>query len=369
MAYTRARQYNPHADWGVDSKNREVNALGQHKIRGYSPDRAPSRGFGGLNEFYLRQNNDGTPKDIERAANDLRTRGRIINSQDQRKEDNWENRGFTTARSGPNPYPVKDNTNTDQYGNRLAGPAGQAPAPKGAGPRLEAGDGQIPGPGNNTDGLDEYGEEPATGDEETPASRTAANPYSRAGNIENAKAAGEFDDVRNSYNAKAAGSGYQMDEDGTISPLSKAPSGPDGTSEFARETLGPGAEDIRARRDFARGEAPVTRTEINPGTPRSATEPFGTVSRVDKMNPYGTATAIVPNDPKAPVPRILPATTQDYMGHTVPMNPYLKQQSLVQDTKFGSMTPGSQKPLGQDDADSYRRIARGGKIPSTKTAA
>lgn len=344
MAYTRAQQLNPYNQWSVDSRGREVNGLGRHKIRGYSPDRAPSRGFGGLNEFYLRQNNDGAPKDIERATNDLRKAGVMIDMNNQRGGDTWENRGFTTARSGPNPYPA----------------AQQGPTPDQqrwsdiAASKLEAGDGSVPEMPDDGSGDGSPASMPQP-------SRTAANPYSRAGNIANAKAAGEFDDVRNSYNAKAAGSGYQMDEDGNIIPLPKQDDGT-GTSPFARATLGPGAEEIRARRDFARGEAPVRFSGQDMNDPNADEMNLQPV-RAEKLNPYGIATATFGTSPPSG------GTMPDYMGRTVPMNPYLKQQRLVQDTKFGSMTPGSQKSLGQDDADIYRRIARGGKIPSTKTAA
>ena len=52
----------------------------------------------------------------------------------------------------------------------------------------------------------------------------------------------------------------------------------------------------------------------------------------------------------------------------VSMSPYLQEQSLVQDSKFGKM-PDAQKPLGSMDAEQFKAIARGGKMPRAKTTA
>lgn len=104
MARTRAQDYDPYSDWGVNPKGQQVNAMGQRKTIGFSPDRAPSRGFGGLNEHYTRQAYDGSPKAIEDYANDARKSGELVKKDGGRMLDTWENRGFKTHLSDKNPY-------------------------------------------------------------------------------------------------------------------------------------------------------------------------------------------------------------------------------------------------------------------------
>ena len=355
MAYSRSQQYNPYNDWSVDSRGREVNALGQHKIKGYSQKQGPSRSFGGLNEFYLRQQNDDPNMDIDRAAQKINKSGDIITKDGRRVPDTMRNRGYS-SRSDQNPYDRPQGPTPDQ----------QRWADKAAASKLEAGDGQMPGPANNTDGLDEYGEEPANEASPKPT-RAAANPYfSRAGNIENAKASGEFDSVRDKYNADSEGSGYRMDENGTINPLSKTDDGT-GTSPYARERFGPRAEEMRAERDFAKGEAPVQFTDPNVGP--NADEMNMRPIRAEKINPYGTATATLTPDGSAPMGGRA-TTTDPLTGKTVPMGQWASDQSAVQATKYGPDAAQAGKeyfnpskvPLGQDDAEQYRKIARGGKM-------
>lgn len=146
--------------------------------------------------------------------------------------------------------------------------------------------------------------------------------FSRAALIEGAKKSGEFADIMNAYNRNAQGTGYRMDKNGNINPLSKS-ADDQGTSPFAREVYGPRAQDIATRRDFARGEAPVQQTTVN-GMPA-----------LTKMNPYGTA-----------IRQDLPASTgvrQGMMpdpltGKMVPMRQWAADQSAVQATKLGSNT-------------------------------
>jgi len=104
MARTRAQSYDPYSDWGTNSKGQQVNAMGQRKTIGYSPDRIPARGFGGLNEHYIRNSYDGTPKAIDAAAQEARKAGALIDRNGQRMADTWENRGFKTHLSDKNPY-------------------------------------------------------------------------------------------------------------------------------------------------------------------------------------------------------------------------------------------------------------------------
>lgn len=345
---SRSQQYNPYNDRSVDSRGREVNALGQHKTVGYSPKRTPSRSFGGLNEHYIRQNSDAPAKDVANAAQEARKAGVLINKDGQRMADTWGNRGFTTSRSSRSPYPEKPQGGPTQDQQRWAGAAAK---------KLEAGDGQAPK--QAAVGADvpwAGGMAPAT-----KSRATAANPYSREGNIANAKAAGEFDDVRSNYNSDIRNRGYNMDEKGTINPMSKEDDGT-GTSPFARARFGAGAEEIRARRDFAKGEAPVRFTDPNVGP--NADEMNMRPIRAEKINPYGTATATLTPDGSPAIGGR--ATMPDPLtGKTVPMKQWAADQSAVQATKFGPTSP-SKVPLGQDDADQYRQIARGGDITKKK---
>ena len=349
MAYSRSQQYNPYNDWSLDSRGREVNGLGQHKTVGYSPKRTPSRSFGGLNEHYLRQNYDGSREAIDEAAQEARKSGVLISKDGQRMADTWKNRGYS-SRSDQNPYARPQGPTPDQ----------QRWADKAAASKLEAGDGQMPEMPD--DGSGDGSPAPAT-----KPTRAAANPYfSRAGNIENAKAAGEFDSVRDKYNADSEGSGYRMDENGTITTLSKTDDGT-GTSPFARERFGPRAEEIRAQRDFAKGEAPVRFTDPNVGP--NADEMNMRPIRAEKINPYGTATATLTPDGSAPMGDRA-TTTDPLTGKTVPMRQWAADQSAVQATKYGPDAARAGKdffnpskvPLGQDDAEQYRKIARGGKM-------
>ena len=150
-----------------------------------------------------------------------------------------------------------------------------------------------------------------------------------------------------------------MDENGFIKPLSKTDDGT-GTSPYARDKWGAGAEEIAARRDFARGEAPVKVTDPNIGP--NADEMYPQPLRAEKLNPYGSSTATYGSKPVAG------GTMRDHAGRAVSMSPYLQDQSLVQDSKFGKM-PDAQKPLGSMDADQFKAIARGGKMPRTKPTA
>lgn len=167
-----------------------------------------------------------------------------------------------------------------------------------------------------------------------PASGPGPAPnFSRSALVQGAQKSGDFARVRDQYNTAAVGTGNHMDEMGNITPLSKTGGGPDGTSAFAQDKWGAAAEDIRARRDFARGEAPVQFTKAPAGgfagqeSMRSqTTQP---VISATKMNPYGSATATY--GPRAPGQG--GTMTDPLTGKNVPMKEYLPQQSAVQDTK------------------------------------
>jgi hypothetical protein len=85
---------------------------------------------------------------------------------------------------------------------------------------------------------------------------------------------------------------------------------------YAREKFGPAVEDIRARRDFARGEA------MN----KSVSQGVGTMT---KTNPYGSASATYGG--KSTGPGMMP---DPLTGKQVPMRQWASDQSAVQATKY-----------------------------------
>jgi hypothetical protein len=164
--------------------------------------------------------------------------------------------------------------------------------------------------------------------------------FSRSALVQGAKKSGDFARVRDQYNTAAVGTGNRMDKMGNITPLSKTGGGPDGTSAFAQDKFGAAADEIAARRDFARGEAPVQFTKAPAGgfagqeSMRSqTTQP---VISATKMNPYGSATATY--GPRTPGQG--GTMTDPLTGKNVPMKEYLPQQSEVQDTKEPGSTSG-----------------------------
>lgn len=369
MVRNLAGQYDPYGDWGVDSHGREVNAMGQHKIVGYSPDRQPSRGFGGLNEHYARQNYDGPHKAIQDFANEARKSGALIDRNGQRMEDTWENRGFTTHLSDKNPYPVTPAPGQPNFDPKAA-EDNRRFAGGNAGPeKTSIGDAYKMMDESAGKARDEsqYTMPPGLSPN-TSSSRLPSNPYAdRQANVDQAMRDGTFDSIRGKYNEGAPGS--PMDEYGKITPLLKTDDGT-GTSPYARATLGPGAQEIAARRDFARGEAPVQFS----GQAGSPTSPL----RAEKMNPYGTATAEYSG------PSQIGGTMPDPLnpGKTIPMRQWAADQSAVQATKFGpnagqagedylnpKKVSSYSTPLGSMDAEQFKAIARGGKMPRAKTPA
>lgn len=201
--------------------------------------------------------------------------------------------------------------------------------------------------------LSKYGLKPQEADSRPPL-RAAAGPlslsptatavpkgplnFSRSALVEGAKQSGDFAGIRKGFNTQsaAAQTGMRMNERGGVSPLNKTTTGADGLTPYARERFGPAVEDIRARRDFARGEAPVKLTRAPEGafagqeSLRSQT--LRPVVSAEKTNPYGTATATF--GPRAPGAG--GTMTDPLTGQTVPMKSYLAQQTAVQDTKFGA---------------------------------
>lgn len=175
----------------------------------------------------------------------------------------------------------------------------------------------------------------------TPTAPSQPLNFSRTSLVQGAKAKGDFDRVRSDYNEKAtgAGTGMQMDDMGNIKPLSKLADA-QGTSPFARAKWGAGAEDVRARRDFASGRTVDTSgtsgmvKQDNGARPTQAMDFKRSISSA-----YGTGSN------QSTMPRSGGGVMPDPLtGQLIPMNPYLKQQQAVQNTKFG---PNSQQ-AGED---------------------
>lgn len=123
------------------------------------------------------------------------------------------------------------------------------------------------------------------GAEDVPANTSTPTPekplnFSRSALIEGAKKSGDFIKTREGFNKQsaAAQTGMEMDDNGSIQAKDKTKVGSDGLTDYAREKFGPAVEDIRAKRDFARGEA------MN----KSVSQGVGTMT---KTNPYGSASA------------------------------------------------------------------------------
>ncbi len=154
----------------------------------------------------------------------------------------------------------------------------------------------------------------------TPSASGSQEPpnFSRSALVEGAKRSGDFDRVRGDYNRQsaAAQTGMRMNDRGSITPLNRTTAGADGMTPYAREKFGPAVEDIRARRDFARGEA------MN----KSVSQGVGTMT---KTNPYGSASATYGG--KSTGPGMMP---DPLTGKQVPMRQWASDQSAVQATKY-----------------------------------
>lgn len=180
-----------------------------------------------------------------------------------------------------------------------------------------------------------------------PPLRSAAGPqkplnFSRSALVEGAKRSGDFDRVRGDYNRQsaAAQTGMRMNDRGSITPLNRTTAGADGMTPYAREKFGPAVEDIRARRDFARGEA------MN----KSVSQGVGTMT---KTNPYGSASATYGGKPTGPGMMPDPLT-----GKQVPMRQWASDQSAVQATKEGTSGWGENRTTNKagDDYSNPQKI-------------
>lgn len=297
------------------------------------------RGFGGLNNFYLLQNRNipafqnphsGVPWGLGNSAQEMGARmnqaGNMLLADGRYVPDTMYTRTMGSMGPQQNAAIQPQGPNPDQMRWAQAFANDRKPTATPSAPDQSLGGA-------------------AFGNTLTPtATAGAPSNFSRAALIEGAKKSGEFTDIMNAYNRNAQGTGYRMDKNGNINPLSKS-ADDQGTSPFAREVYGPGAQDIAARRDFARGEAPVQK--FDPMAGPNADEMNPQPMQFSKMNPYGSATA-------TSAPSKGGMMRHEITGKMVPMSPYLAEKRAIQDTK--------NKPLGSQDANRFRDLVRKGRM-------
>lgn len=170
----------------------------------------------------------------------------------------------------------------------------------------------------------------------SPTSGPAPAPnFSCSALVQGAKKSGDFKRVRDQYNTAAVGTGNRMDEMGNIKPLSKTGGGPSGTSAFARDKFGAAAEDIRARRDFARRDA-LQETSSRQG----GLVPSKTGGRPSLSSDYSASFSSKYGSGSGVAGKTSGVMADPLTGKTVPMKEYLPQQSAVQKTKEPGNTSG-----------------------------
>jgi hypothetical protein len=246
------QNYRQAGDWRFDRDSRYTGdgyrrSDGQKKIMGYSQKQGGRR-MGGINEFHALQRG-------ARAFSDPRFPGQSAGEIAQ----DMSSRGETTGFGGRGVTPDTGRPQTAQTGGskggfkRFRGPTDdqrkwsrkfqESQTPRTT--PTPSGGGMLGAAARNFKRAVGAG---------APASGPAPAPnFSRSALVQGAKKSGDFARVRDQYNTAAVGTGKRMDKMGNITPLSKQASGPEGTSAFARDKFGAAAEDIRARRDFARG--------------------------------------------------------------------------------------------------------------------
>lgn len=159
--------------------------------------------------------------------------------------------------------------------------------------------------------------------------------FSRAALVQGAKESGDFARVRDQYNTAAVGTGNRMDKMGNITPMSKTGGGPDGTSAFARDKYGAAADEIAARRDFARRDA-LQETSSRQG----GLVPSSTGGRPSLSSDYSASFSSKYGSGSSVAGKTSGAMADPLTGKTVPMKEYLPQQSAVQGTKEPGNTSG-----------------------------
>lgn len=315
------------------------------------------RGFGGVNNFWALQNrslpafqnpHSGVPFGLGNSAQEIGARmtqaGNLLLPDGRYVPDTMYTRTMGSMGPQQNAAIQPQGPNPDQmrwaqaFANAQQAPAGLAV------PNQMGGNSLLGAVGLNP--LTGAGQSPSSfkGFSGAPTQTAPPTNFSRAALIEGAKKSGEFKDIMSAYNRNAQGTGYRMDQYGNINPLSKT-ADDQGTSPFAREVYGPGAQDIAARRDFARGESPVQK--FDPMAGPNADEMNPQPIQFSKMNPYGSATA-------TSAPSKGGMMRHEITGKMVPMSPYLAEKRAIQDTKI--------KPLGSEDANRFRNLVRKGRM-------
>ena len=382
--YDRNQDYMGAGDWRNTDRNPSddgyrIDARAGASMPGTGPGTGNTsipmgRGFGGLNYFNalqnrnipaFRQNNQGTPwglgNSAQEAGANLTQSGNILRADGSYVPDTMYNRTlgsnpYSGGNQAPQQAPQGPNEDQQRWAQQFADEQRQPMAP------------QTP---NQTGGNSLFGAvglNPATGMGKNPSSfqgysapqassaPSAPTNFSRSALIQGAQKSGEFGKIMEDYNAKAkaAGTGMQMDSMGNINPLSKL-ADEQGTSPFARATLGAGAEDIRARRNFERGESLDGSVS-------------GGVGALTKINPYGTASSTF-----APSTGVRQGMMPDPLtGKMVPMRQWAADQSAVQATKEGTSGWGDGRTFNQAGEDYFNKgvIAKDieSKMPATKRA-
>lgn len=363
------------------------------------------RGFSGLDYYHALQNrnlpafrqpNQGTPWGMGNSAQEIGANmnqgGNMLLPNGRYVPDTMYNRTLGSM----NPY-SGGGSRIDKWGNQMAGGdmgmnAGNGGNQPQQGPNEDQqrwaqkfADSQrkpmAPTTPNQTGGNSLFGAvglNPATGMGKNPSSfqgysspqngagPTAPTNFSRSALIEGARQSGDLEKTIANYNnqARAAGTGMQMDRNGNIVPLSKL-ADDQGTSPFARDKFGAGAEEIRARRDFASGNTPATFS--NPMENPNADEMNPQPIMGSKFGRYGSGSSLIgsPSGPKVTSGGVMP---NPITGQMTKMNPYLQEQRAVQDTKYSPNTQGAKqiasafsatKPLDAAKGQYFRDKVRG----------
>jgi hypothetical protein len=333
--FTRNNQnYRQAGDWRFDRDSRYTGdgyrrSDGRKKIMGYSQKQGGRR-MGGINEFHALQRG-------ARAFSDPRFPGQSAGEIAQ----DMSSRGETTGFGGRGVTPDTGRPQTAQTGGgkggfkRFRGPTDdqrkwsrkfqESQTPRTT--PTPSGGGMLGAAARNF--------KRAVG-APAPASGPAPAPnFSRSALVQGAKKSGDFKRVRDQYNTAAVGTGNRMDEMGNIKPLSKTGGGPSGTSAFARDKFGAAAEDIRARRDFARRDA-LQETSSRQG----GLVPSKTGGRPSLSSDYSASFSSKYGSGSGVAGKTSGVMADPLTGKTVPMKEYHSQQSAVQETKEPGNTSG-----------------------------
>lgn len=267
---------------------------------------------GGLDEFYLMQQDKTRPlEDIRREAGTAGSMGLMYNP----RLGGYQNRGIYNQTTGWQQTQPQQPQQPQQpaMSSQQQEWARMAAEKQGASANVGATGGAMQGLGKSMTGFNPmFGAGmQAAGTALNTASIArpsyTPNPYlgTRAQNIANAKAAGQFDKVRADYNKKNEATGMVMDEEGNIT---RSP-------EIAAKDR---AAEKTMMSNLKRGVDYTTS-----GSTTSFTSPYG----------RGSITTYAPGAARPP------SMVRDELGRMVPMTPYLKEKDIIQ--KSQGMTGGS----------------------------